>query len=791
MKIHLIAVHNDINGKPVGFRLLDSDSGQVMDQPYDKVKAVIQNKVTINGLKLMYGNIVGSNGSLDRYPTFVNNNLTKKSIVIIATIDDNGYRVCNHDGKIVDQLGDVLIAYCNKNRADTHGSQDDAVGIANGKIVTRDNKQYISAISGTYDNIQTNKSDIKDKVQITIDKKIETNNNNNENDKQTDADNLTKNQQLNNSNKLNISDEIRKKRKEMRLKRQDDPRYPSIVSSGLMTDRMKEFDPSCNMTLEDKFGRAILALKEVRPFYYAIFISLKQRESSAEQGMETMGVSTDTLYYNPDFIKWLTEPELLFVLLHEICHIAMLHRAREMGRDHDAWNMATDYYINKNLALEFGLEHGKERYANTVAYKDPDTNPQYRSKYKIAIPREGCFNDKVDIENDIPEKLYDELMESLDNQDQNSEDQSGDGQSGDGQSGENQGEQGQSNQNQNGEGQGQGNQSQKGQSNQGQNGQEQEQNIEEHKDNKQDDQTKNGQEHKDNKQGQNSNEGNKSEECTYNPEEQRKKGRFAGKEFRGDKISEDYSPDMVDSPEEAGKSPEELGRETKRLIRGAVEIAKQMKAYGGDQASFIERLVEKELAPKVNWRSILRKFLTRANQKEYTFAHPDKRFLGRKNPDGSHQVFAGPHMSGQGELENIKIAIDASGSITAKDLGVALTQIEDMFKKYSAKAELLYWDTRVRAVYEFSNVNELLKKEPMGGGGTDVNCVFDYFESDRDYKIHKKAKPSLIIIFTDGYFGAVDKKYKNKYKNTIWVLHNNEHFEAPFGVKAPFKIEDF
>ena len=78
----------------------------------------------------------------------------------------------------------------------------------------------------------------------------------------------------------------------------------------------------------------------------------------------------------------------------------------------------------------------------------------------------------------------------------------------------------------------------------------------------------------------------------------------------------------------------------------------------------------------------------------------------------------------------------------------------------------------------------------MGGGGTDANCIFDFFETNKEYKLHKKPVPSLIIIFTDGYFGEVDGKYKRKYKNTIWIIHDNDKFKAPFGVKAPLKISD-
>ena len=122
--------------------------------------------------------------------------------------------------------------------------------------------------------------------------------------------------------------------------------------------------------------------------------------------------------------------------------------------------------------------------------------------------------------------------------------------------------------------------------------------------------------------------------------------------------------------------------------------------------------------------------------------------------------------------------------------GFEYSQINQLLKTFHCKAELIYWDTRVRSVFEFDNVNELLKHKPMGGGGTDANCIFDYFETNRDYKLGHKKKPNIIIVFTDGYFGDIDTKYK-KYKNTIWVIDGDYgRFKPPFGKVAPFMIDN-
>ena len=136
------------------------------------------------------------------------------------------------------------------------------------------------------------------------------------------------------------------------------------------------------------------------------------------------------------------------------------------------------------------------------------------------------------------------------------------------------------------------------------------------------------------------------------------------------------------------------------------------------------------IAPRINWRSLIKNKLTLATQKITTYAKPDKRFLSRR------RILPGPKQMENDQLDNVKVCIDTSGSIGDKELGIALAQIKQLLKVYKAKAELMYWDTQVRVCEPFNNVQELLKIMPGGGGGTDVNCVFEQFEG-RDYKIGK------------------------------------------------------
>ena len=80
----------------------------------------------------------------------------------------------------------------------------------------------------------------------------------------------------------------------------------------------------------------------------------------------------------------------------------------------------------------------------------------------------------------------------------------------------------------------------------------------------------------------------------------------------------------------------------------------------------------------------------------------------------------------------------------------------------------------------------MVKYKITTSGGTDCHCAFKFVDSEiKDC--------DQIIIFTDGYFGSVKegvddkgKKWSQKYKNTLWVIFNNDSWQAPFGKALNF-----
>lgn len=91
------------------------------------------------------------------------------------------------------------------------------------------------------------------------------------------------------------------------------------------------------MVLEDRFVHEMLLMMEKR----------------ANKAIGTMGVMVENatliLQYNPDFINELTDPELRYVVTHEIYHVALHHctiRLPENPEDRSLYNIAADMAIN-------------------------------------------------------------------------------------------------------------------------------------------------------------------------------------------------------------------------------------------------------------------------------------------------------------------------------------------------------------------------------------------------------------------------------------------------------------
>ena len=326
-------------------------------------------------------------------------------------------------------------------------------------------------------------------------------------------------------------------------------------------------------------------------------------------------------------------------------------------------------------------------------------------KAGIKYPEGGCWIEAVNTEVDTSESIYHELITAIDKAKQSQ----GQGQ------GQSQGQgQGQSQ----GQGQGQGQSQGQGQ----------------------------GQ-----SQGQGSGKGQGSGQGSYEID------------FRGSKIKVEPSfRDIVLSAEDTKNGKEGVGDLSNSLARNAEEACK---AAGKDISPLIKatlKIEAKIVAPR--WQKVLKEFLSKLGEKYYTYSAVNKRYIH------SGLIVPGPKTSEENSkmLENIVLAIDTSGSMfNDENLSNIVSLAASIVKKYKANGEIIYWDTTVTSTGTFKDTKSLVRTSVEGGGGTDVNCVFEYLA--KKYPTRGR-QPSLIIVMTDGYFGSLDDEYVKKYKNVIWAI---------------------
>jgi len=219
------------------------------------------------------------------------------------------------------------------------------------------------------------------------------------------------------------------------------------------------------------------------------------------------------------------------------------------------------------------------------------------------------------------------------------------------------------------------------------------------------------------------------------------------------------SDDNQDGDKKNGASEAmgDLEDKWKQVLTDATYFAKQK----GNLPGSMERIVDKILNKKLNWKQMLYRFITNEVQYDFTYARPSRKFI-------STGIYF-PNIS----RENIKItaAIDTSGSIGQKELGLFLGEIYKITKSFNnIELEVLFHDTQISSKHKFShgNLNRVLTLKPTGGGGTSHKEVFEYVS---------KNKTNILICFTDGYSDIPECK---KFNNTIFVL-TDENIKTPFG----------
>lgn len=255
---------------------------------------------------------------------------------------------------------------------------------------------------------------------------------------------------------------------------------------------------------------------------------------------------------------------------------------------------------------------------------------------------------------------------------------------------------------------------------------------------------------------------------------------------RFDKMStEDVYNILIDEQKKGKNNPKPGMMDVQMSAKPQIELAQGVKdmlirakaqsQMAGDKPGTVpgelELFLDKLLNPKLPWQVILRKYLTSMNKHDYSWRKPNRRHFPEHILPSQH-----------GEsLADLVIGVDISGSVMDHEFKRFVDEIAGIFRMMKPKKiTLVQFDTKIQHVDEVRSVQELLKVQFNGRGGTDVTDILDFAD---------KKKAQLTMIFTDGEFYPPKTEAK---PNTIWMIHNNEErWKSPgFGKTIHYTIEN-
>lgn len=147
--MYVVAVVKNEADEAVAYRVLDIEKRACKAVSKEAVlRASMQNPKAFMNVAAEGKELVGTNGSLSRYTVVsMKNELVSKSapVVVLARLGNEGFVLSDYAGNMTKIKSDEAVGYATK------------FGIANGKIVERDGKKLISAISGEYPLIEKKK----------------------------------------------------------------------------------------------------------------------------------------------------------------------------------------------------------------------------------------------------------------------------------------------------------------------------------------------------------------------------------------------------------------------------------------------------------------------------------------------------------------------------------------------------------------------------------------------------------------------------------------------------------
>jgi predicted metal-dependent peptidase len=217
--------------------------------------------------------------------------------------------------------------------------------------------------------------------------------------------------------------------------------------------------------------------------------------------------------------------------------------------------------------------------------------------------------------------------------------------------------------------------------------------------------------------------------------------------------------DFTDGPKQG---EEQQGQLSETGWQIAVEQALRAASMAGTIPAGMQVAVDGTRAPRVDWISELRDFVTHTVPNNYSWSTPARRFISQ-----------GLYLPGvQNEnLGTIVVAVDSSGS-TTPFLDNFTSEFRGILREARPeKVVLIYCDAAVQSATEMLPDDFDTKLTIKGGGGTKFAPVFDYVEKEG-------IEPVALIYLTD--LNNSDQVAEPGYP-TLWCVPQFVTKKATFG----------
>jgi predicted metal-dependent peptidase len=211
---------------------------------------------------------------------------------------------------------------------------------------------------------------------------------------------------------------------------------------------------------------------------------------------------------------------------------------------------------------------------------------------------------------------------------------------------------------------------------------------------------------------------------------------------------------------------DQISKEIKQAI---ISAAQQSDA--GHIPAGIKRELDAWLNPTLPWKDLIHMNVNSTVKHNYTWMRPSRR--------GWHLDAVLPSMLNDQRIE-VDVAIDASGSITEKQINTFLSEIKSIMETFEDhQINVFAFDTTVYNEKQFSSDNDedIRSYSIYGGGGTSFDCIFDHLK-----KVDRV--PKMLIVFTDGYPNG--SWGDSNYTDVTWVIHGSKSIIPPYGTWAYF-----